>query len=65
MTLEIQVLSWGKNKNLAVLNRLMGFQPTSLDHWISIQQYINRYKQMIKNMHRFASTQKDNIPSQK
>ena len=29
MTLEIQVLAWDKHKNVAELNRLMGFQHPS------------------------------------
>jgi len=28
MTLEIQVLAWDMHKNVAGLNRLMGFQPS-------------------------------------
>ena len=35
MTLEIQILSCDKHKNVAVLNWLMGSQLTLLDNWIS------------------------------
>ena len=35
MTLEIQVLALDRHKNVAVLSRLMGSQPSSLDNWIS------------------------------
>jgi hypothetical protein len=35
MTLEIQVLAWDRHTNMTELNRLMGFQPSPLDNWIS------------------------------
>jgi hypothetical protein len=35
MVFEIQVLDWDMHKNVAVLNRLMGFQPSTCDNWIS------------------------------
>ena len=62
MMLEIQILAWYRHKNVAVLNRLMGYQHYLTSHyplanWISNgNTYINMQK---KNMHRFASTQKD------
>ena len=34
MTLESQVLPWDSHKNVAVLNKLIGSQPSSLDNWI-------------------------------
>ena len=62
MTLETQVMAWDRHKNVAELNRLMGFQPSPLDNWISNgntyinmywmdlkQQYV--YKQKIKDLH--------------
>ena len=35
MTLEIQILSWDRHKNVTVLNRLKGSQHYPLDKWIS------------------------------
>ena len=35
LTLEIQVLAWDRHKYVAGLNRLMGFQPSHIDSWIS------------------------------
>jgi hypothetical protein len=35
MALEIQVLALDRHKNVAGLNRLMGFQPSKCDNWIS------------------------------
>jgi hypothetical protein len=35
MALEIQVLACGMTTNVAGFNRLMGFQPSLLDKWIS------------------------------
>jgi len=35
MTLEIQILAWVRQNNLAVLNRLMRSQPSPFDTWIS------------------------------
>jgi hypothetical protein len=32
MTLETQVMAWDRHKNVAELNRLMGFQPSPLDN---------------------------------
>jgi hypothetical protein len=32
MMLEIQVLVWDRHKNVAGLNRLLGFQPSPLDN---------------------------------
>ena len=56
MTLEIQVLAWDMYKNVMGLNRLMWCQLYPLDNWISnVNTCIN---QTIKNLHRFASTQK-------
>ena len=43
MTLEIQFLAWDRHKNVAGLNRLIGFQPSSLDNFISNRNtYINK-----------------------
>ena len=33
MTLKVQ--AWDRHKNVAMLNRLMGSQPSPLDNWIS------------------------------
>ena len=62
MTLEIYVQAWDRHTDMEELNRLMESQTPSwyLDHQ---RQYI--YKQTIKNLHRFSSTQKDHILSQK
>jgi len=63
MTLEIKVMAWKRRSNVAGLSRLMGFQPSSLDNWISNgKTYI---KKPDKNLHRVAATQKDHIQSQK
>ena len=35
MTLEIQVLSWDSDNNVAVLNWLMRSQSSPFDNWIS------------------------------
>jgi hypothetical protein len=35
MTLEIQVLTWDRYRNVAGLNRLMEYQPSLLENWIS------------------------------
>jgi hypothetical protein len=35
VTLESHVPPWDKHKNVVGLNRLMGFQPSPLDNWIS------------------------------
>jgi hypothetical protein len=34
MTLEIQVLTWDRHRNVMGLNRLMGSQPAPLYNWI-------------------------------
>ena len=34
MMLEIQVLAWDRQRNVAGLNWLMEFQPSPLDNWI-------------------------------
>jgi hypothetical protein len=55
MKLEIQVMGWDRQKNVAVLSRLMGSQPSHLDNWIfNGNTYINK---RLKNLHRFSSTQ--------
>ena len=60
MSLEIQVLSWDRDKHVAGLNRLMGLQPSRLDKWISNS---NTYIiQRLKNLHRLASTQQTTRP---
>jgi hypothetical protein len=33
--LEIQVLTWDRYRNVAGLNRLMEYQPSLLENWIS------------------------------
>jgi hypothetical protein len=59
MTLEIQVLAWGRHKNVVGLNWLMGSQPSPLDNWIlNGNTYINKPAEL-------PSTQKDYILSQK
>ena len=35
MTLKLQVQPWDRHKNVAMLNRLMGSQPSPLDSWMS------------------------------
>jgi len=41
MTLEIQVLVWGRLTNVAALNRLMKSQHSTLDNWVSnVNTYI-------------------------
>ena len=35
MTLEIQVLTWYRHKNVAGLNQLIGSKPSPLENWIS------------------------------
>jgi hypothetical protein len=35
MTLEVQVLAWDRHTDVAVLNWLIGPQPSPLDNWIS------------------------------
>jgi hypothetical protein len=41
--LEIQVLACDRHKNVVGLNRLMGFNPTPLENWISNgNTYINK-----------------------
>jgi len=35
MTLVTQVLAWNRQKNVAVLNGVMGFHPTPLDNCLS------------------------------
>jgi hypothetical protein len=41
--LEIQVLAWDRHTNVARLNWLMGFQPSSFDNLISNKNtYINK-----------------------
>jgi len=63
MTLEIQVFAWDRHKNGAGLNRLMGSQLSPLDNWIAYDHtYINKRQ---KNLHRFASTHKEHILSQR
>ena len=55
MTLEIQVMGWDRQKNVAVLSRLMGSQPSHLDNWIfNGNTYINK---RLKNLNIFSSTQ--------
>ena len=46
MTLEIQVLAWERQTNVAGLNRLMGFQPFRFENWISND--ITRIKKLSK-----------------
>jgi hypothetical protein len=67
MTLEIQVLAWDRHIDVVMLNRLIRSQPSPLDSCISITiLYIyKKEKKKIKNLHRFSSTQKDHILSQK
>ena len=60
MTLEIQVLACDGHKDVARFNRLMEPQPSLLDNRIS-----NGNGNDKKTLSRFASTQKDNILSQK
>jgi hypothetical protein len=55
MTLEIQVMGWGRQKNVAVLSRVMGSQTSHLDNWIfNGNTYINK---RLKNLNIFSSTQ--------
>jgi hypothetical protein len=35
MTLEIQILTWDRHKDVVGLNQLMGSQPSPFDNWIS------------------------------
>ena len=65
-------LACDRYNNVTCLNRLMGSQPTIHDNWISNENTnINKrsptamHKQTIKNLQRFAYTQKDHILSQK
>jgi hypothetical protein len=45
MTLEIQLQSWDRHKNMGRLQWLMGPQPSPLDNWISNgNTYINKRK---------------------
>ena len=62
MTSIIQILTWGRHKHVAVLNRLMGYQCSHLDNLISNSNtYINK---RYEDINRFASTQSDHILSQ-
>ena len=48
MTLEIQVLYWDRHKNVALLNRLLWFQPFPLDNGVSNgNTYINKRPQTV------------------
>jgi len=57
--LEILVLAWESHTNVAWLNMLMGSQVPNL-HLENKIFYGNK-----KNLHRFTSTPKDHIQSQK
>ena len=56
MALEIQVLSWDRHNNMAGIKPVNGIQTFSTDNYYLQPQY--RYKQRIKNLHRFTFTQK-------
>ena len=56
MMLEIQVLAWDRQRNVAGLNWLMGSQPSPLDNWISncntdIYIYIIYYRNIVIQIH--------------
>ena len=55
--------AWDRHKNVARLNRLIGSQSSPLDNWISNGK--KKYILRIKNMDRFAFSQKDHILSQR
>ena len=54
--LGIQILIWDRHTTVVGLNRLVGFQPSPIDNWISNGNTYTLYKQAIKQLHRFAST---------
>ena len=64
MALEIQVLSWDRQKNMAGLNRLIGSQPPPPLVTGSPTAIHICTNDMKKPQHRLASTQKDCILSQ-
>jgi hypothetical protein len=57
MELKYNVLALDRHKNVTCLKRSLGFQPSSSDNWISNENTNKNNKK--KDMHRFASIQKD------
>ena len=63
MTLEIQVMTWDRHKNVVGLNWLMGSHLSPLDNWISNgNAYINkRFKKTYKDSPHTITKRNDNI----
>ena len=50
MPLEIQVLAWGRHKNVVGLNLLMGSQPSPLDHRPDFTRTTKKRKSAIRSI---------------